>query len=393
MKTRHQELAAQYRDALLEDVAPFWLAHGLDREGGGYFTCLARDGSVYDTDKFVWLQARAVWTFSMLHNRLEKRDTWLEAAAHGARFLRAHGRDEHGDWYFALDRAGRPLVQPYNIFSDCFAAMAFAQYAGASGDAEAGDIARATFERILARRNNPKGRYTKSVAGTRPMSSLALPMILANLALELGPLVDEARRDAFIDECLDTLFNRFLDPELHVFREHVSPDGSVVDSFDGRLINPGHGIEAAWFIMDLAQRKGDGQTIRRAVEVLLNTLAYGWDPEHGGVFYFMDAQGAPPQQLEWDQKLWWVHGESLVALSLAWALTGDEALRPWYERVHEYTWNHFPDREHGEWFGYLNRRGEVLLPLKGGKWKGFFHVPRTLYRCMRAFEALAATGR
>jgi len=30
------------------------------------------------------------------------------------------------------------------------------------------------------------------------------------------------------------------------------------------------------------------------------------------------------------------------------------------------TWAHFPDPTHGEWFGYLNRRGEPLLTLKGG---------------------------
>lgn len=44
-----------------------------------------------------------------------------------------------------------------------------------------------------------------------------------------------------------------------------------------------------------------------------------------------------------------------------------------------YTWQHFPDSLSGlEWFGYLNRQGEILLPLKGGKWKGCFHLPRGL---------------
>ena len=390
MERSFDALAAQYRGALLDDVAPFWLRHGVDRECGGYFSCLARDGAVYDTDKFVWLQARAVWTFSMLYNRLEARQDWREAAAQGARFLKEHGRDENGDWYFALDRAGRPLVQPYNIFSDCFAVMAFAQYALAADKDEAAHIATTTFERILARRDNPKGRYNKAVPDTRPLAGLALPMILANLAVEMGPLLEAARREEFVGACLDTLFNQFLDPALNVFRENVKPGGGVVNSFEGRLLNPGHGIEAAWFIMDLAQRRNDRRTVDRAVEVLFSTLEYGWDREWGGIYYFLDAEGHPPQQLEWDQKLWWVHGESLVALSLAWALTGDTRARQWYERVHAYTWEGFPDREHGEWFGYLNRRGEVLLPLKGGKWKGFFHVPRTLYRCMRAFETLAA---
>ncbi len=127
------DYASLYMSALLEDVIPFWERHSPDREQGGYFTCLERDGSVFDTDKFVWLQARQVWTFSMLYNRVEKRPDWLEMARLGAEFLRAHGQAPGGDWYFSLTRDGRPLVQPYNIFSDCFAAMALAQYSLAAG--------------------------------------------------------------------------------------------------------------------------------------------------------------------------------------------------------------------------------------------------------------------
>ena len=58
-------------------------------------------------------------------------------------------------------------------------------------------------------------------------------------------------------------------------------------------------------------------------------------------------------------------------------------------KVHNYTWEHFKDQEHSEWFGYLNRRGEVLLSLKGGKWKGCFHVPRGLYQCWKTLEAIS----
>ncbi|MDP4185163.1 MAG: AGE family epimerase/isomerase, partial [Bacteroidota bacterium] len=117
--------AGQYKDELLNNVIPFWLEHSKDSEYGGYYSCLDRFGNVFDTDKFIWLQGREVWMFSMLYNEMENRQEWLEMAIHGAEFLKQHGRDEKGDWYFSLDRQGNPLVQPYNIFSDCFAAMAF----------------------------------------------------------------------------------------------------------------------------------------------------------------------------------------------------------------------------------------------------------------------------
>ncbi len=392
MKHRFALYAEQYRRALLDDAIPFWQRHSIDRECGGYFTCLDRAGAVFDSDKFIWLQARQLWTFSMLYNRVERRETWLEIARHGAEFLRTRGMDRDGNWYFALDRSGQPLVQPYNIFSDCFAAMAFGQYAIAANDEEASHLARATYRNVLRRRDNPKGQYNKAVPGTRPLKNFALPMILCNLVLELEALLDNEEVERTIDICVREVMDVFLDSERELVFENVRADGSHADCFDGRLVNPGHGLEAMWFIMDVAQRRGDRDLTERAVQVALDILAFGWDEEHGGVFYFLDADDHPPQQLEWDQKLWWVHLEALVALVMGYALTGREQCWQWYERVHDYAWPRFSDPECGEWYGYLNRRGEVLLSLKGGKWKGCFHVPRAFYRCWREFEALAANG-
>jgi N-acylglucosamine 2-epimerase len=379
-----------YRHALLDDVIPFWEHHSIDRECGGFFTCLRRDGSVFDTDKFIWLQARQVWTFSMLYNRVSPRPDWLETARHGAEFLRSHGCAPDGNWYFALTQAGKPLVQPYNIFSDCFAAMAFGQLALAAGDDAAATLALTTYHSILRRQDNPKGPYHKLVPGTRPLKNFALPMILCNLTLELEHLLPPAEVDATIDGCVNAVMADFLDSEHNRVVENVSPDGKFVDSFEGRLLNPGHAIEAMSFIMDIARRRNDQALIEKAVDIVLATLELGWDSEYGGVFYFLDRLGNPPQQLEWDQKLWWVHVETLVALALGYSLLRRPACWEWFERVHTYTWEHFPDPEYGEWWGYLNRQGNVLLPLKGGKWKGCFHVPRGLFRCWRIFEGLAA---
>jgi len=383
-------LANQYRDELVEHIIPFWERCSIDKSEGGYFTCLDRQGNVFDTDKFVWLQARQVWTFSMLYNRYRKNAKWLDVAASGAEFLMRHGTDADGNWYFALTQRGDPLVQPYNIFSDCFAAMALSQYALAAGDMKAKQIAQRTYGNILKRKDNPKGKYSKIVPNTRPLKSLGLPMILANLALEMEWMLEERVLAETLEMCVHEVTTEFLDTERHLLFENIAPDASHLDCFDGRLINPGHGIEAMWFIMDIARRRHDADLIATTVDVILHTLDYAWDKEYGGIFYFMDVQGKPPQQLEWDQKLWWVHLEALVALATGYATTGSSACERWFHQVHDYTWSRFRDPPYrGEWFGYLNRRGEPLLDLKGGKWKGFFHVPRALYLCYRQFEAIA----
>lgn len=381
------KLSELYSRTLLDDVIPFWTQHSLDTAKGGYFTSLDREGNVFDTDKFVWLQGRQIWMYSKLYNEVEKEGKWLEVAEHGARFLRDHGMDEDGNFYFSLDRSGRPLIQPYNIFSDCFAAMAFSEYSRASGEDWAMDLALQTFSNIRKRTPNPKGRYNKAYPGTRPLISLALPMITINLSMELGQAGDQGL-DPTIDENLDTVMGRLVDPELGLIFENVSPDGSHPDTYEGRLILPGHGIEAMWFVMEMGRQLGRDELIEPAAEAMLRQLKFGWDDERGGIYYFLDSAGKPPLYLEWSQKLWWVHLEAMIGLALAYELTGKDRYWIWYEKVHDYAWNRFPDPEFGEWWGYLDRCGRLLIPLKGGKWKGCFHVPRAMLLLWGVFERL-----
>lgn len=389
-KTRLLSHAERYESALVDDVLPFWMRFSLDREQGGYLTCLDRDGTIYDTDKFMWLQGREAWLFSALYNRRRKDGATLEAARLGIDFLKEHGRTSDGDWYFALDRNGSPIGQPWSIFSDCFVAMAFGQYALAAGDDAARKIAADTYENIWRRKAAPSGIFSTDVSANRPMIGFALPMILINLCLELEGILPEDRLARDGRTAIKELMELFLDQKTMLLHEAVAPDGELVNCFEGRRINPGHGVEAMWFVMAMADRLGDDETVRLAAETALRQLEYGWDEEHGGLYAFLDSRGFPPEQLEWDQKLWWAHLESIVTMLMAYRITGEERCLAWYDRLDEYTWQRFPDPDYGEWFGYLNRRGEVSLRLKGGKWKGCFHVPRGLWMAAEELKLIGS---
>lgn len=382
-------LAEQYKNELFNHVIPFWLEKSQDLEYGGYFTCLERDGKVFDSDKYIWLQGRQVWLFSMLCNQVEKKQEWLDCAAQGGEFLKKYGHDGYYNWYFSLDRKGNPLIEPYNIFSYTFATMAFGQLSLATGNSEYADIAKNTFDIILSKVENPKGKWNKLYPGTRELKNFALPMILCNLALEIEHLLDEDYLKQTIETCIKEVMDVFYRPELGgIIIENVTTDGQLSNTFDGRLVNPGHSIEAMWFIMDLGKRLNRPELIEKAKDITLTMVRYGWDEQYGGIFYFKDRLDYPPQQLEWDQKLWWVHIETLISLLKGYQLTGSQECLEWFGKVHDYVWTHFKDPDYPEWFGYLDRRGEVLLPLKGGKWKGCFHVPRGLYQCWRVLEEI-----
>ena len=381
-----KQYAQLYKSELLDNVLPFWLDNSIDKEYGGYFTCLNRDGSVFDTDKFIWLQGRQVWMFAKLYNELEQRPEWLECAIHGAEFLQKFGHDGSWNWYFSLTREGAPLIDPYNIFSYTFACMAFGQLHKATGNERYADIANETFKLILSRMKNPKGKWNKTHPGSRDLKSFSVPMIMSNLLLEIEHLIDPKLVTDSVELCINEVMNTFYRPDLGIVLEQLTSTGELSDSFEGRITIPGHAIEAMWFMMDLGVRFNMPELIEKANRITLQIIEYGWDKEYEGIYYFLDYKGYPPQQLEWDQKLWWVHIETLISVIKGYQLTGCEESLDWFKKIYDYTWDHFKDKEFGEWFGYLNRRGEILLPLKGGKWKGCFHVPRGLYQCWQTLE-------
>ena len=394
-----QDLAVLYRDELLNKVIPFWMKYSQDEQYGGYLTSLDRDGSVYDTDKWIWLQGREIWTFATFYRQVEQRPEWLDMALQGAQFIQQFGADPSGAYYFGLTRDGKPLIQPYNLFSDCFCAMGFGALSAIQHDTgrippalavgtDYGELAKKTFEAILGRRENPKGKYNKQVPSTRSLKSFALPMILCNLAMELEGVMGKEYVDRLVKNLVDEIKSQYYKKEWGCILENIAPDGSFADCYEGRLISPGHTIEAMWFLMDAGKRLGDRELIKWAVNITLETLEKGWDKEFSGIYYFLDVKGKYPLQLEWDQKLWWVHLESLIACAKGYLYTGNEALAGWFMKLHDYCWKHFKDPEHPEWYGYLNRRGEVLFPFKGGKWKGCFHLPRALFQIWKTLEQL-----
>ncbi|MGN0022033.1 MAG: AGE family epimerase/isomerase [Sphingobacterium hotanense] len=376
----------KYKQELLQNVLPFWTKNSNDNEYGGFFTCLDREGRVFDTDKFMWLQGRQIWTMATMYNEVEPKTEWKEMALQGAEFILKNGRDENGDWYFALDRYGKPLVQPYNIFSDCFATMGLAALYKIEKNDQYADVAVSTFNRILERRDNPKGKYNKQYPNSRSLKGFSLPMILSNLALELEHIIDKRTVDQLIVEVMHEVMDVFYQNDTGLIMESVNLDGSFSDTFEGRLVNPGHIIEAMWFMMDLAIRREDADLMNRCIDIAIRALNYGWDQQYGGILYFKDILDKPLLQLEWDQKLWWVHLEALVCMAKGYAFTGRQDCKEWFEKLDAYSFSRFSDPEYGEWYGYLNRQGEPLLTLKGGKWKGCFHVPRALYKIYSTLE-------
>ncbi len=375
-----------YSDTLLKDVIPFWLKNGMDHEHGGIITSLDRDGTVIDTDKSVWFQGRAGWMFATLYNTVERRSEWLDAARSCVEFSRRHCYAPDGKMYFTVTREGLPLRMRRYVFSESFAAISYAAFARATGDERAKEDAIKAYETYLRYSFTPGVMPPKSEP-TRPGKAAGSHMINMVTAQELRANLGDVKVSGrtcteWVDFSISEIERYFLKPEHHAFMEMVGPNGEIIDHFDGRLITPGHAIEAAWFIMHEGRHRGDQRLVRMGLQILDWMWERGWDSEFGGLFYFRDLKGLPVQEYWHDMKFWWPHNEAIIATLLAWTLTGEEKYARWHDMVHEWSFKHFTDPEFGEWYGYLHRDGTVSVPLKGNMWKGPFHLPRMLWYCM-----------
>ena len=375
-----------YAATLLDDVMPFWLRHGLDREHGGIITSLDRDGSMLDTDKSVWFQGRAGWMFATLYNTVEKRAEWLEAARSCVEFSRKHCFAPDGKMYFTVTREGQPLRMRRYVFSESFAAIANAAFAKATGDARAAEDAVKTFATYLRYSFTP-GVMAPKFEPTRPTKGIGAHMIgivtAQELRANLGDVTVSGRTcTEWIDYSIADIERDFMKPEHEAVMEIVGPTGEIIDHFDGRTLNPGHAIEAAWFIMHEGKLRGDRRLVRTGLDhPRLDVAARLGRGIRRPVLFPRSAGPAGAGIL--------ARHEILVA-----AQRGDhrhpagleahrrrEVRRAGTASSTTGAFKHFADPEFGEWYGYLHRDGSVSSRVKGTMYKGPFHLPRMLWYC------------
>lgn len=371
-----------YLKQLRDDCLPFWFPRAVDAEHGGFLHCFDGDGALVDSDKSVWAQGRMSWMLLVLYLELEQRSEWLEWAESGLKFIEEKCFDPaDGRMYFHVARDGTPIRKRRYAYSESFAAIAYAAHAAASGSARSADKARELFD-FFTDWNFTPGRIPPKFSGARPLTGLGPRMITLVTAQELELRLGKSDlTTSWIDRCLEEIERLFVKPDLRVVMETVNPDGSISDHFDGRTLNPGHAIEGAWFIMEEGRRRDDSRLTRLGCEMLDWMWERGWDADYGGLFYFRDVSAKPVQEYWHSMKFWWPHDETLIATLMAHKITGEARYLDWHEQCREWSFKHFADPQHGEWFGYLHQDGRPTSTLKGSLWKSFFHHPRALWLC------------
>jgi N-acylglucosamine 2-epimerase len=381
-----KQLRDFYKKQLLEDTIPFWFPRSVDAEFGGYLLMRDADGTLIDDDKAVWVQGRAAWMLSTLYNTIETRQEWLDGAKQGIDFLQQRCFDEDGRMFFHVTRDGRPIRKRRYFFSETFATIAMAAYAKATDDHVMAYNARELFDKCIRYASEP-GLLPAKFTDTRPAKGIGVPMIMINTAQQVRETIGDELCDEWISKWIAEIERDFVKDEIRCVMEQVAPDGSIIDHIDGRTLNPGHAIEGAWFILHEARyRNNDPHLIDLGCRMLDYMWERGWDKEYGGILYFRDVYNKPVQEYWQDMKFWWPHNEVIIATLLAYVITGNPKYMDWHEQVRTWAYDHFHDKVHGEWYGYLHRDGTVTQTAKGNLFKGPFHLPRQEWYCYQLLK-------
>lgn len=379
-----EHIPSLFKEELTTSILPFWLKHGLDPIHGGILTGLGRDGTLLESDKSIWFQGRAAWTFATAYRVAEKNEDYLLAAKSCLDFLKSHAQDTDGRFFFRVSRSGEPIIKRSRyIFSELFAALGSAAYSRAVDEEPV--WAEAIFAQAL-----------KTLEGDllepkflRKSEGFALPMIIIVVAQELRAA--NPKRSDYYDSLIATLIEKierlFINEENQCVLEQTGIDGvPQFDHFEGRMLNPGHAIEGAWFIMKEAKIQNNSSYFDLGKKMLDWMWEWGWDKEDGGIIYFKDALGHPPYEYWHDMKFWWPQTEAVIATLFAYQQSGDEHYLTHFNQIYEWTLKHFKDEEHGEWYGYLHKNGSLSVDLKGNMFKGPFHIPRMFLEGIELFS-------
>jgi len=374
----------QYKSTLTDEVIPYWLKYAAD-ESGAVNNCICEDGTLLSKDRYIWSQGRALWTFSAMYNRIEKKSEYLDFARGIFKYLLNIRKENGRVWNYLYSPEGKVKEGNISIYVDGFVLCGMTEYYCATGDEKAKEIALEIYEDTLNRLSIPHEIRVAPYVIPKGMKTHGVNMIFSFFYYNLGKALE---REDICGEGIKLareVLQKFYVKEKGAVLEFIMEDGSFSDTPEGRTCVPGHVIECMWFLINIFNDIGDKNSVLKCCELIKTHINLGLDREKGGLFLAMDIDGKEP--VFWGKptyKPWWVQLETLVATAYAYKHTGDEWYADIHKEINEFVYNHYPNG-YGEWYNWLDNDGNVgesaALPVKDP-----FHLPRALIMLTQVLE-------
>ncbi len=373
-------LRKRYLFELTHKIFPFWTEYAID-ESGAINNCITEDGTVVSRDRYYWGQGRALWTFAAAYNYIEKNQQWLNIAVNLFNYICQHGFDESGDCVYLTDANGKVKKGAVSIHSDAFVLYGISEYYNATGDKRAKDRMSRIYENTARKLKNPSTIQTHPFDTPEGLRAHSVHMVFAHLYYKTGVCLDDQKIKEHGLTLAKELLILFYNGQKDALMEFgvLDPIKAAMHSEYLDIYNPGHGIEAMWFLMDIFSDEKDFSLLDITLHILRQNLERGWDQEYGGILLHGKMRGLEVDYSDCpDKKPSWSHNEAMVAVLYAYFLTGDESWLEWHRKLDDFVFKTFPNKDL-EWTNWMDRAGKNPIPAQDNlEMKCIFHTSRAL---------------
>ncbi|WP_227356652.1 AGE family epimerase/isomerase [Haladaptatus salinisoli] len=377
----------------LLNVLNFYYPDCIDRRFGGYVAQLdERDGHVYDgRTKHLVATARAIHNFSV--GALVDGPDWCRAAAeHGLAFLSNHHWDDRRGGYDWLLDGRRTEDDTRYCYGHAFAVLACAR-ATEAGVPGAREELRRAFETMDDRfwegqhglyADRADGRWERLAPyrGQNANMHACEALLAAHEATGEEPYLDRAYAiaHAFVDDLASETDGRLWEHyDADWNHDFEYNEDEPRHRFRPWGYQPGHHVEWSKLLLTLAAFRDDDWLTTRARELFDLAVELGWDDEHGGFYYTVEADGTPVIA----DKYGWTVAEAIGAAALLGGI--DDEYLDWYDELWEYAEAHFVNPKYGNWFERLSRENGRDDPNRGTEVEPGYHPVNNTYVAMEAF--------
>jgi mannobiose 2-epimerase len=390
------KMKEEMQDVLENNILKYWIEHVTDNVQGGYYGRIDGHDQVYpDAEKGAILNARILWAFSAAYRVLQKKE-YLLAAERAKKYIIDHFYDkEYGGVYWSLDAKGQPLDTKKQIYAIGFTIYGMSEYARATGDKEALDMAIRLYHDIedhaFDKENN--GYVEALTRDWQPIADMRLSdkdengsrtmnthLHIIEPYTNLYRVWKDDGLKASICNLLDIFTDKLLNPQTH----HL--DLFFDDQWNGKrnIQSFGHDIEASWLLHETALVLGDEQILKK-IENIIPQIAKaadeGLQPD-GSMIY---ERWTDSDRMD-TQRQWWVMCENVIGHVDLYQYFGDEAALEVAQHCWDFIKDNLIDWQRGEWHWSVDEKGAVNYDDdKAGFWKCPYHNSRM---CLEIMERL-----
>jgi mannobiose 2-epimerase len=382
----------------IENILGFWVKHTLDKKGGGFIGSLDNDNLVDPTAaKGIVLNSRVCWAFSAGYARTGNAK-YLEMASIACKYILERFIDPvHGGVYWSVDHAGKPMETRKQVYGLAFGIYGLTEYFKVSRDKNALEAALSLHELIERHSfDSEQGGYLEAFTrdwqiiddmrlsekddNEKKTMNTHLHIIEAYANLyEVSP--GEGLKDS-IRHLLDVFMQHFIDPHTFHLRLFMDENWNTRST----LVSYGHDIEAAWLLLDCAEKINSAGYIQRyrGLSLQVSTAAAEGLDADGGLWYEYD----PSREFLVREKHSWPQAEAMIGFFNAWQLTGNEKWLKHSMNAWNFVKQYIKDDDRGEWFWGVYADYSLMQKEKAGFWKCPYHNSRACLELMRRIDQI-----